>query len=274
MNKRPALDLELLIPVLIGGFSVVGILAVLFIGRLLNEPAEIPATPSSTPFQYVYLGTEPAITTLVVDGSELPPTEEAAGEFPFTEEPIEVFPTEFATATRPSITGPTRPSGATPIILTPPNAGRTATSTRTRTPTATNSTAAAANTYDDTDSRIDYSESPGWVTLTDVTGAYQETLHISNTVGNMVTFTFTGTEIHVFYQAGRTQGTMTITIDSFGEPPISQAQDTTQIKEWVASNLSNVPHRVDIQHTSGGSINIDRFFIPAATPTPTRTPTP
>ena len=256
MNNQPGFDRELLIPIVVGGLSVVGIIVILLVGRSLNAPAEVPATPSSTPFQYVYLGTEPAITTLVVDGSELP-TEE-----PVEEEPDDVFPPP-ATSTRPAV--------ATPIILTPPNGTRTATSTRTRAPTVTSNTTAPANTYDDTDSRIDYSE--GWVSLTGVDGAYQETLHISNTAGNTVTFTFTGTEIHVFYQAGPTSGTMSITIDSFGEPPISQ-QGTTQIREWVSEPLSSGTHRVDIQHVGGGSINIDRFFIPAPTPTPTRTPTP
>jgi hypothetical protein len=252
MNNQPGFDRELLIPIVVGGLSVVGIIMVLLVGRSLNAPAEVPATPSSTPFQYVYLGTEPAITTLVVDGSELPPTEE-----PVEEESGDVFPP---------------PAVATPIILTPPNGTRTATSTRTRAPTVTSNSSAPANTYDDTDSRIDYSE--GWISLTGVNGAYEETLHISNTVGNSVTFSFTGTEIHVFYQAGPSLGTMTITIDSFGEPAISQAQGTTQIKEWVSDILSSGNHTVDIQHAGGGSINIDRFFIPAPTPTPTRTPTP
>lgn len=247
MNNQPGFDRELLIPIVVGGLSVVGIIVVLLVGRSLNAPAEVPATPSSTPFQYVYLGTEPAITTLVVDGSELPPTEE----------PVD----EFAT--------PTRPPVATPIILTPPNGTRTATPTRTRAATVTNTSSAPANTYDDT--VLDYSE--GWVSLTGVDGAYQETLHISNTAGNTVTFTFTGTEIHVYYQAGPTSGTMTITIDSFGDPPISQ-QGTTQIREWVSDPLSSGSHTVDIQHVGGGSINIDRLYIPAPTPTPTRTPTP
>jgi hypothetical protein len=258
MNNQPGFDRELLIPIVVGGLSVVGIIVVLLVGRSLNAPAEVPATPSSTPFQYVYLGTEPAITTLVVDGSELPPTEE-----PFEEEPDNVFPPP-ATSTRPAV--------ATPIILTQPNTtgtptGISRTSTPSRTPTG--NTTAPANTYDDT--VLTYTGS--WVSLTGVDGAYQETLHISNTTGNTVTFTFTGTEIHVFYQSGPTSGTMTITIDSLGDPPISQ-QSTTQIKEWVSDTLSSGTHTVVIAHSGGGSINIDRLYIPAPTPTPTRTPTP
>ncbi len=255
MNNRPVIDRELLIPILIGGFSVVGIVAVLLIGRALHSPAEVTATPSATPFRYVYLGTEPAVTTLVVDGSELPPTDES-------------------TAT--ALATPTRRPASTPIILPTRTAtgGAARTSTPSRAPTVTRtSTASAANTYDDTDSRLHYEGS--WVPQIGVDNAYQNTLHISYTAGNSVTFTFTGTEIHFFYQAGQSLGSMTVTIDGVGPPPISQAQSTTQIKEWVPSEtLSNKTHTIVITHYGGGSINIDRFFIPAATPTPTRTPTP
>ncbi len=248
MDKRPSIDRELLIPILIGGFSVVGIIVVLLVGRSLSSPAEIAATPSSTPFQYVYLGTEPAITTLVAEGSELPPTEEPVTGVPIFDTPI-ILPSRTATS----------------------SAARTGTPTRALTATRT-STASAANTYDDTDSRLAYTGS--WVSQSDVNGAYQETLHISYNANNSVSFTFTGTEIHLFYQAGPSLGTFTVTIDSFGEPPISQAQSTTQIKEWVSDILSSGTHTVVIAHAAGGSINIDRFFIPAPTPTPTRTPTP
>src|SRR5512143_2020498 len=75
MNNQSPFNRELLIPILIGGFSVVGIAVVLFAGSVLNSPAEITATPSETPFQYIFLGTEPAVTTLVAEGSDLPPTE-------------------------------------------------------------------------------------------------------------------------------------------------------------------------------------------------------
>lgn len=263
MNNRHPIDRELLIPIFLGGLSVVGIAVVLIVGRALNAPAQIDATPSATPFQYVYLGTEPAITTLVVEGSETMPPLADTAEF-------EPFPSDAPSPI------------STPILITPrsrtatsgaPGTPRTGTATRAVTPTSTRTSApSTANTYDDTDSRLTYSGS--WTSQLGVSGAYQESLHISNTVGNSVTFTFTGTEIHVFYQAGPSLGTMTITIDSFGDPPISQAQNNTQIKEWISDTLYSGTHTVVIQHNGGGSINIDRIYIPGPTPTPTRTPTP
>ena len=261
-NKLP-IDLELLIPILLGGISVVGIAAVLIIGRALSAPAEIDATPSSTPFQFVFIGTEPGVTTPLVEGSDIAPTD----EFP-TEVPVEQATPSIATPTRFSLFTPTlivfrtatngTPRTGVPIIT------RTATATRTSAPST-------ANTYDDSDSRLNYSGS--WINQTGVNGAYQETLHISSTVGNSVTFTFTGTEIHVFYQAGPSLGSITITVDSFGYAPISEAQSTTQIREWASDTLSSGTHTVVIEHYGGGSINVDRFYIPPATPTPTRTPT-
>ncbi|HMB21697.1 MAG TPA: hypothetical protein VKP08_02640, partial [Anaerolineales bacterium] len=70
MNNQSSTGRELLIPILLGGFSILGIIAVLVVGRSLNAPAEIDTTPSSTPFQYIFIGTEPAITTLIVEGSD------------------------------------------------------------------------------------------------------------------------------------------------------------------------------------------------------------
>lgn len=250
MNNQSPLDREVLIPIFIGGLSVVGIVVVLLIGRALNAPAEIDVTPSATPFQYIYLGTEPAITTLVVEESEFPLSEE-----PVTEEPV---------AEAPTMDEPI-------IVLTSSNTTRTVTSIPSRSPTSTSGTPAAANTYDDGDTRLAYNGS--WVSQTGVSGAYQNTLHISSAVGNSVAFTFTGQEIHFFYQAGPSLGNVTVTIDSLGEPAISQAQNTTQIKEWISDILPSGSHTVVITHIGGGSVNVDRFVIPTATPTPTRTPT-
>jgi hypothetical protein len=270
MDNQPPIDPGILPPIILGGFSIIGIILVLLIGRALNSPPPVSATPSATAFEYIYLGTEPAITT--------PLTEESGIPFP-TEVPVEVTPSVFPSPTL--LSSPGSPSVATPIILTPPNTTRTSTSSvlRTNTPigsvtlTPTFSTPVSANTYDDTDPRLGYSS--GWTTQTGVSGAYQGTLHISNANGNNLTFTFTGQEIHLSYQAGPSLGTMTITIDGLGGPAISQSQSQTQINEWEPENLLPVgTHVMVVTHSGGGSINIDSLVVPAPTATPTRTPTP
>jgi hypothetical protein len=114
------------------------------------------------------------------------------------------------------------------------------------------------------------------VNQTGVNGAYQGTLHISSANGNTVTFTFTGQEVRVYYQAGPSLGSMTITIDGLGGPAISQADNATQIKYWQPENLlSSGTHLIVITHSGGGSINVDSLVVPGPTPTstPTRTPT-
>jgi hypothetical protein len=244
MDNQPAIDRGILIPILIGGFSVIGIVVVLLIGRRLSAPAEIAVTPSATRFQYLYLGTEPAITTPLVEGSEIPLTEEPI------EEPLDSTPNSNNTPT-----GSVQLTN-TPVVLA--------------TSTSTLSSPVAANTYDDTDSRLTYSGN--WSTPTNVSGAYQNTLHISDATGNSVSFNFTGQEIQLYYQAGVSLGTVTITFDNDALGiPVSQSQSSGV---WTYMLDTAGAHTVVITHTSGGSVNIDRLVIPSPTVTPTRTPTP
>lgn len=266
MDNNSAPDRGIWVPILLGGFSILGIIVVLVIGRTLNSPPPVSASPSATAFQYVYLGTEPAITTPIVELSNIPV-------------PSDV-PVEEVTPEVPEVASPTSPGVPSPVILTRPNTTHTSTSSsfRTNTPpgaptsTATLSSPVALNTYDDTDPRLAYSN--GWVNQTNVNGAYQGTLHISNANGNTVTFTFTGQEIRVYYQAGPSLGSMTITIDGLGGPAINQADSVTQIKSWQPESLlTNGTHLIVVTHSGGGSINVDSLVVPGPTPTPTPTRT-
>lgn len=264
MDNQPSFNRDLIIPIIIGGISVVGIIIALLIGRSLSSPPEVPMTPSPTPFEFILLGTEPGITTPLVEGSEIATLpEDAAGDSP-----------AFNSATADIFLQPNRTTTATAIVLrtNTPGGGVLPTSTSGGAPTATLSTAAASDTYDDTDSRFAYTGI--WISQTNVPGAYQGTLHISSAIGDTVTFTFTGNEIHLFYQAGPSLGSLAVTIDGTGPPPFSMDQAETQIKEWVYELDSVGTHSIVIQHFSGGSVNIDSIRVPGPTPTPTRTATP
>jgi hypothetical protein len=261
MDNQPIIDRGIVIPILISAFSIIGIIIVLIIGRSLNSPAAVAVSPSATPFEFIYLGTEPDITTPLVESSGIAPS---------TEEATPIFGP------------PTSPSISTPLILTQPSVVNTSTGIilRTNTPggvvtsTSTSSTAVVAGTYDDTDSRLVYSGN--WVSQTNVSGAIQGTLHISSTIGDFVSFTFTGQEIHLFYQAGPSLGAITITIDGLGAPPLDQSQSQTQFKEWISNTLTPGTHSIVITHYGGGSVNIDSLLVPTptTTTTPTQTPTP
>ena len=270
MDNQPAIDRSLLVPILIGGFSIIGIIVVLLIGRSLNSPIVVPVTPSATRYQYLYLGTEPAITTPLLEGSDIPLSEEPSEE-PIAEPPLGATPT--------------LPTVGTPIILTPPGSGTVSTpaggTLATNTPgqlaTSTPGTPVAANTYDDTDSRLTYTGN--WVPQTNVSAAYQNTLHVSDTAGNSISFNFVGQEIQLYYQAGASLGTVNITFDNETLAiPVSQSQ-TSGVWTYILDTAGD--HTVTIRHASGGSVNIDRLVIPAltatpltVTPTATRTTTP
>ncbi len=247
MDNKPSFDRSILIPVGVGAFSLIGLCIILVAGRITALRGNVQEIPTATPFKYALVGTEPVITTVTFEPSE------SATSAP-TEAPIE-SPIVFATSTR------------TPVTtlfgtVSPTTTKRVSTATLTTTP-------GAVNTYDDTDSRLTYSGS--WVSQTNVTGAYQGTLHVSYTKGNSVTFTFTGQEISLYYQPGTSLGAITINFDN-------EALGTTVYLSqgdgvWQGTLATGGTHTVVITHASGGSVNIDQLVIPAATATPSRTPT-
>jgi len=252
MDKQPAFDRSIWIPIFISGFSVIGIVVALMIGRSLNAPAEVAVTPSATRFQYVYLGTEPVITTPLIEETEIGPTE-PPGEGPTEASPV--IPT-------------TPPTLSTLIILGSPTNNPQGTNTPAP-PTSTSVSAAplTRGTYDDVDSGLVYS--PPGVWLANNQGG---TLHVSNVPGNTISFLFIGTQLRIRYQAGATLGQMRISVDNVSET-LNQSEGNG---EWVWPNpLTSVTHTVLITHSGGGSVNLDQVIILSpATPTPTVTVTP
>ena len=254
MDQQPSIDRDILIPIVIGGLSVLGIILVLLIGRHNSLQANIPASPTERLFQYLYLGTEPATVKPIAAESETAQPTNAPGPF--------FSPTARPTILTPIVTGPNVTNTSTPstgIILR--------TRTPTNLPTSIFTSTPGATIYDDTDFRFMYTGN--WVSQTNVNGAYQGTLHVSSTVGDSMTFTFIGQQIKFSYQAGPSLGIVTFTIDSAGAN-LDQSDSTTQIKEWASGVIPQGTHTVVIMHFSGGSVNIDSLTIPETT---TRTPT-
>jgi hypothetical protein len=263
MDNPPPFDRSIIPPALIGIFSVLGICLVLMISRYNASRAVAPVTATETPFKYIYLGTEPAIST-------------------------ESVPEESATATlsdgepQPS-PRPTRATLGTPILLTPLTPGATtsaplasaiASSSPTGTPTSASAPPLNPATYDDIDSGLDYSGN--WSKQTNISGAYQGTLHVSGVAGNSVTFRFIGRQVRLIYQPAPFLGIVRIILDN--KQPIDLNQSDTSTHEWVSASLVNETHTITITHLSGGSVNLDYVVIPNLVLTPTstvtRTPTP
>lgn len=256
MDNQPAFDRGLIPPALIGIFSVIGICLVLLIYRYNTSQVVVEVTVTNTPFKYIFLGTEPAISTK--------PSPEESATATLSDEPSPIFtqaPPIILTPSTPQITTPNTP---VPSLITPSNA--------TSTPASAAPPPLNAGTYDDVYPGLIYSN--GWVTQTGVSGAYQNTLHLSNTLttpGNSVTFRYIGQEVRLFYQSGASLGVVRVLLD--GTQSLLNQSDTSN--EFVLSATVPGTHTVTITHQSGGSVNLDYVIIPlGVTPSPTSTPTP
>lgn len=265
MNDKPSFDRGLLIPAGVAVFSLIGLCILLAAGRITALRGTVQDVPTATVFKYSLIGTEPAIVTVTAEQN-------------LTEAPIATEPNPFDTPT--ALSFPTS-AFPTPDILTPAYTSTsstivvqgTSTSTPTssvppsRTPTSASTAPFGAGTYDDLDNRLVYNGS--W-TMQTLSGAYQNTLHVSGTLGDAVAFRFIGQELRIFFQAGPSLGVIRLTLDgSFYD--MNQANSTTQTYEWVLPGVTNGTHSVSISHLSGGSVNLDYIIVPEvpATATPT-----
>ena len=267
MNNQPSFDRGLLIPVGIAVFSLIGLCFVLAAGRITALRGSVEEVPTATVFKYALVGTEPAIvtTTLTSTGEAIPTEAPAQTEFPTQSVPTSV------TLSTPIILSPigtaaSTSTASTLVAVRTNTASPTSAVAATRTPITASTAPLAAGTFDDLDARMIYNGA--WTTETAVSGAYQNSLHVSGTIGNSVSFRFIGQEMRVFFQAGPSLGTIRLTLDaSFYD--MNQSNSSTQIYEWVLPSVPNGTHTVSISHLSGGSVNLDYIIIPQVVPTAT-----
>jgi hypothetical protein len=257
MDNQPSFDRGIFIPIGVGIFSLIGICVILVMGRLNATRATVEEIPSATAFKYSLIGTEPAVSTLTSEGFEEEDLTTSTPRVPTSRPPatIIVLPTNTLSANVPIITLPALTSTHTP----------------TGTPTSAAAAPLGAGTYDDLHDRLVYSGN--WTTQPSVSGAYQNTLHVSETLGNSVTFRFIGQEVRVFFQAAPSLGTIRVTLDSTTYD-MNESNSNTHIYEWVLPSVSSGTHTVTITHLSGGSVNLDYIIIPDVPATPTNTATP
>jgi len=251
--ENKSLDRSLMIPMIIGILSIGGMVLIFLVLRVSSNQSALPLTPSATPLKFQFLATEPGVVTLIPTDQSTP-TEVDLGSVESPTATSELI--QFATATNAS----SRPTNT--IVIEP------------STPTQTTTPQPGAAIYDDSDFTLIYTGE--WLGQTGVTDVYKNTLHLSNTIGSSVQFTFTGQKVRIAYQAGPGLGTVAIRLDS-AEFALEQADVVTQISEWESPILTLISHTVTITHIGGGSINIDSIAVidlSTATPTPTITPTP
>ena len=260
MDNQPYFDRGLIPPALIGIFSVVGICLVLLVYRYNTSRTVVEVTVTQTPFKYIYLGTEPAIST------EPSPEESATATLSDESPPIFTQASPVLTQDSPIIiltpnTPQAFPSTSTPSTVVVPNA--------TITPASAAPPPLNAGTYDDVHNQLIYSGN--WVPRTSVSGAYQSTLHVSDTLtspANSVTFRYIGQEVRLFYQSGASLGVAQVLLD--GTQSLLNQSDPAN--EFVLSAAQPGTHTVTITHSSGGSINLDYVIVPLGlTPSPSAT---
>jgi len=247
MDNKPSFDRDLILPILLGGLSVIGIGIVFMWGRLSNERQAVPVADTETPMRFVYLGTEPGLSTLTPDVTDTP------------------IPTVTELVLPPPVVGgsPTVTNTSVALFTDPPP--------RTATPTASATLSSVLSKVDDTYFELLYDGD--WNAQSNVTDAYQNTLHISFTVGNSVSYTFTGQQVIISFQSGPSLGRISITLDGL-QFEIDQSSGNTELVDWQSAILIRGTHTVVIEHISGGSINLDSITIPdVSTPTPIATVT-
>ncbi len=247
MENKPTFDRGLILPILLGAFSLFGICLVLLLVRLSTFRAVTEVEETSTPFQYLFLGTEPGISTTTPEEDEGPPATEAPITFASsTPEPDEDIA---------SLASPTRT--------------RTPSGSRTSTPTSASNAPLNPGTYDESDQRFTYTSE--WIAQSGVAGVFQNTLHVSNALDSSVTFRFIGEQIRIFYQSGSGLGTIRINLDGL-EYDLDESAEVVVQSEWISPILINGTHTVTITHISGGAVNLDMIIVPEVIKTATPTP--
>jgi hypothetical protein len=238
MDNKPSFDRSLLIPIVLGVFSCIGVLLVFLIVRLETTQEVAPVPNTETPFKFLLLATE----------TRPSPTE------PATRTPKKVVPEEL------SIQMPnSTESGNIPGTLDM-TSSQPAGSPPSRTPTAAINPLIdltrliKVGQHDDVHEDIVYDD--GWIAQPNVILAYQETLHVSSVIGSELRITFEGRGFELGYQPGNNSGTILVEID--GEQfQIVQAVGNI----WLSPEFPLGVHAIRIVHESGGPVNLDYITI-------------
>ena len=110
-------------------------------------------------------------------------------------------------------------------------------------------TAPGVGTYDDTSTYMNYSAS--WRTQTGPR-YYERTIHYSTSIGNTVSFTFSGSQFAIIYSARSNRGKMHVFLDGVYITTINQYSSSSKYqKKWTSASFENKEHTVTLQHAKG-----------------------
>jgi hypothetical protein len=234
MRPHPSFDPELLIIIAISTIAILG-LAWIF---LTNHPSELALTPTLEP-----TGTSADVTPLRTQVVSRTPSATS------TLEERSPTATETSPASYPGPPAETLPAEGTPTIEILPALSTT--------PEPDQAEPLSPRKYDDTDPNIAYDRFWTFEMNSGTKFAYKGTLHISNSIGNEVSFRFTGQRFNLGYQRGKNFGTVTVLIDD--QPYSFHEQAFGNI--WRSPQLSPGVHSVRLIHENGESVNLDYIEI-------------
>jgi hypothetical protein len=243
MQPRPPFDRELLIPIAVAVVSILG-LAWIFLANY--RPASL--IPPTVEVTVIPFNVSPVRTRTLPPPKSATPTLE---ETPLTSE--ETSPTATATSTSlvayPGPPAETLPSASTLVTGSLPAPSITLASDQ--------SEPLPPGKYDNTHPSIAYDRHWTFRMNSGTKFAYKGTLHTSDSIGNELSFRFTGQRIILGYQRGRSFGTVTVIIDdqtySFHEQAFGNL--------WRSPQLTPGIHVVRIIHENGESVNLDYIEV-------------
>ena len=231
MQPRPPFDRALLIPVVVGVVSILGIGWILLTSDLGESFGPPTAIPTDIPLDVNPLETQmasffPSATPI---RDETRPTATGTGPAPFS-----------------GLAAETRTGTSTESLPTP-----------SATPTPDQIQPLPVGKHDDTDPDIAYDRH--WTLLKNPStkNEYRGTIHFSTAIGNEASFRFTGTGFRLGYKRGRSFGMVTVIVDGQSYRFHEQAFDLV----WRSPELPPGDHLVRIIHENGESVNLDYVEI-------------
>lgn len=234
MDNRLILNHPLFPPVLISIISLLGICVILATTWLPGQNTQAVPTETVTPFKYLLLATEMHFSSSKPESSPLP-------EIPSTPTATSGNKTTpLLVVTKPTGIARADPSISTLTITPPPQFAETNPMT--------------TGTYDDADSAV---IRHGKWELQNKADTYEQTLLVSNTVGNYVAFSFIGRFVVLGYKSTGEVADLTINIDG-AEQRISQVDGNA----WFSRDLGPGTHFVLLTHAGGTAVNLDYINIP------------
>ena len=234
MQPRSSFDRELLIPIVVGVVSILG-LAWIFLANYRSEsPTPSTIEPTAIPFDASPFETRtprprPSATSTL---EETPPTATQTSPVAYPGPPSETL-SSASTLIAESQSAPSATSAADQVQPLP------------------------SGKYDDTHPDIAYDRHWAFKMNSGTEFAYKGTLHISASIENELSFRFTGKQIYLGYQRGRNFGMVTVMIDD--QPYSFHEQAFGNI--WRSPQLAPGTHSVRLIHESGQSINLDSIEV-------------